>query len=193
MMIVQYIPTSEFAVIQDNEFNPQLHVNRNNIWHWGNTALSLGVEKSQIKDRLIELSDAQGFANLRIEEQIIVANWFATEQSNIDAILTESQQIEIIMSAYQATRNEGTHESNGQNYFNGFRSKMVYDFRHGTRTDIEIFNIEQKLQEVTNKLITGDWMSAKALLSQITPDTNVTIEMIDSLLADFTNYINTSC
>lgn len=192
MMIVQYIPTSKFAVIQDNEFNPKLHVNHNSIWHWGNTALSLGIEKSQIKAKLIELSDAQGFVNLRIDDQIIVATWFATEQSNIDTILTESQQIGIIMSAYQAVRTEGTHEGNGQNYFNRFRSKMVYDYRHGTRTDIEIFSIEQKLQEITNKLITGDWMSAKALLSQITPDTNVSQDIIDSLLADFTSYINTN-
>ena len=190
-MIVKEINTNKVIIIDNNSFDVDLHIDYDNsIYQISTNYLKLGKTKGELKSKLSSIiSDRGGFASLREPEKLIIAQQFATNQANIDTVLTKEEQVELIASAYDVPLTDGSHRSSGINYFNMFRAGLVYNYRKGVYSSLDIFQIEELLKDVTSKLITGDWMSSNALLSMIEVTPLFTQEIKDKLQTDFTNYI----
>jgi len=190
-ILVKIKLTNEFSLIEDTDFKENLHINYDNsIYHVSENYQKLGKNKAELKSKLSAITDnLGGFEQLREHDKLIIARNFATNQTNIDLLLSKDEQINIIASSYDVILQDNSHRSNGKNYFNQFRASLVYDFRHGIYTDVEIFTIETKLNAVITKLVSGDWMSARALLFGLDTNTLFTETMKNNLMTDFSNYI----
>jgi len=192
MRLAQNNQTEEIVYISDTEFDNGDYTDcSNDAEIWVSYGLKL-TDKATTKTALLNINSLKDFSLQDNETKIILASWFCTEKENINSIFSIEEQIEIIKSTYAPILDDGSHESNGKNYFNSFRASLVHDYKFGEKTDVGIFEIEQKLATVTDKLITGDWMSARALLSTITVEGYLTQDLKDGLLADFTTYIETN-
>jgi len=186
MFLVQDKSNDEYKIVESVDAN-QINYN-DNVVVWSNQGLKLTDIKT-VKENLRRIDGLNGWNDKRPIEKTILTQWFCTTQENINSIFDKSEQVEIISRAYGVRLLDNSHESNGRNYFNKFRSELVYDYRNGLKTDVDIFGIESTLSGVTSKLITGDWLSAKALLSAIAPQGSFSQEIKDNLLLDFTTYI----
>lgn len=82
-----------------------------------------------------------------------------------------------------------TYEVAGVDYFRDIRAELVYDYKQGTRSSSDIFEIETILEPVTQKLILGDWMSAQYQMSLITPAPPLDQALYDSISNYINNYI----
>jgi len=63
------------------------------------------------------------------------------------------------------------------------------DHKQGSRTDAEIFGIEQILNPVIQSLILGDWMTSAYLMSLITPTPPLEQALYDEINLYIINYI----
>jgi len=185
MKIVFVKQDSSWSVIEDSKFDDNLYLDySSSAWHWANRA-----SKFISKNELISILKGFVFADCSDDDKLILANYGIGTVEEIDTILTKDQQIDIIQNSYAKILTDGTKESDGKNYFNRFRSEMVYDYKHGIKSNIIIFTIENILSDVTAKLITGDWMSALYLISNITTTEIFTQSIKDKMIYDFNNYI----
>ncbi len=193
-MLVKIKQANKIAIINDSDFNKDLHIDYDNsIFHVSNSYIELGKTKAELKDKLIVITENRGgFVNLREHDKIIVAKAFATSQSNIDSVLSKEEQTAIISLEYDVLLTDGSHKSNGINYFNLFRAELVYKYKKEEYTATDIFVIENLLKYVTAKLTLGDWMSSSALLSTIPITELFTEEMKSKLQLDFSNYIQSN-
>ncbi len=187
-MLIQRKSTGEFQIVE--EFNSITMVNYNdNAYAWSIEAPKLTTIKI-IRGNLKRINDLKDWSEHRDRTKTILAQWFCTSQENIDSLLDKEEQIVIIQKSYAIDSNEYSHECNGKNYFNRFRSELVYDYKHEIKSALDIYSIESQLQSVTTKLLTGDWMSAKALLETFAPSGALTQEIINHLSDGFTSYIS---
>ena len=84
------------------------------------------------------------------------------------------------------------YEVDGLDYFRQIRAKLVLDYKQGTRTNTEIFSIENTLAPVIDKLTRGDWMTAQYYMSLITPVPPLDTALYDEINNYITNYIATN-
>lgn len=85
-----------------------------------------------------------------------------------------------------------THEAEGKDYYNSFRSQLTLDIEAGTKTLEQAIGIHDRLAEVGCCLLTGDWKSAYNKISDTLPTPHCSKEVIDSMKADILNYITTN-
>jgi len=81
------------------------------------------------------------------------------------------------------------YEVDGIDYFRTIRAQLVLDHKQGSRTDAEIFGIEQILNPVIQSLILGDWMTSAYLMSLITPTPPLEQALYDEINLYIINYI----
>jgi len=86
-------------------------------------------------------------------------------------------------------KNYKTFEFDGKNYFEDIRAKLVLSYQTGQKTEVEIFQIEALLNSTTDKIIRGDWLTAKNALESVVVSAPLDQSLYDEILLYITNYI----
>lgn len=94
-------------------------------------------------------------------------------------VLEKQSPLNAIKKAYRA------HTSKGIEYFEDVRAKLVLKYTAGQISAQDCAHIENKLDPVKSKVVTGDWLSASFAIQSTTTDAVYT----DDLKTDITNYI----
>lgn len=81
-------------------------------------------------------------------------------------------------------------EKDGREYYNKKRSELVLDIVTAVRTEVEAFEIDTKLKNVKDSLLTGDWKTAKTYLSLTVVEGAYTQELKDEYNSEIQEYIN---
>lgn len=81
------------------------------------------------------------------------------------------------------------HTLKGLDYFEGLRAELVLSFQNNERTMEQVIQIEQKLDHVKSKVLTGDWMSALSILNSTTAEGSYTEEIKLRVKQDIEKYI----
>lgn len=84
------------------------------------------------------------------------------------------------------------HKSEGEDFYNEFRSQLTLDVEAGTKTLEQIVEIQDKLWKVACFLMTGDWKSASRACGQVLPNASLDKATIDSLQSQINSYITTN-
>lgn len=97
-----------------------------------------------------------------------------------------SEEVEIL----QIKSMYANHEIAGKDYFNSQRASMMLDYKNEVKTLADCIFIEDKLKEVSDRLIIGDWMSALVKLENITAEGVLSQEHLNNIHQFITEYIN---
>jgi hypothetical protein len=79
--------------------------------------------------------------------------------------------------------------SDGVVYYNKKRSELVESIKQGVRTSAEAFEIDVKIKNVKDSLLTGDWITAQTYLSMTTVEGAYTQEIKDEFASEIQEYI----
>ena len=88
-----------------------------------------------------------------------------------------------LMNAYEQK------EKDGHSYYNLKRSELVESIIEGARTEAEAFEIDLKLKNVKDALLTGDWKTAKTYLSLTVVEGAYTQALKDEFDTEIQEYI----
>ena len=77
----------------------------------------------------------------------------------------------------------------GQDYYDSISASLVKEMREGNKTSSEIFEIENILRSVTDRVILGDWLTAQFELSRISPSGALDQKLYDEISSYIENYI----
>lgn len=83
-----------------------------------------------------------------------------------------------------------SYEVDGKDYFRDIRAQLVLDYKSGSRSSADIFEIESILNLVISNLLLGDWLTASYHMSLITPAGALDQALYDEINDHITNYIN---
>ena len=89
-----------------------------------------------------------------------------------------------LMNAYEQK------EKDGHSYYNLKRSQLVESIIEGVRTEVEAFEIDLKLKNVKDALLTGDWKTAKTYLSLTVVEGAYTQALKDEFALEIQEYID---
>jgi len=81
-------------------------------------------------------------------------------------------------------------EKDGHNYYNQKRSELVESIITAIRTEAEAFEIDTKLKNVKDALLTGDWKTAKTYLSLTVVEGAYTQALKDEYNLEIQEYID---
>ena len=81
-------------------------------------------------------------------------------------------------------------EKDGHNYYNQKRSELVESIITAVRTEAEAFQIDTKLKNVKDSLLTGDWKTAKTYLESTVVEGAYTQDLKDEYALEIQEYIN---
>ncbi len=81
-------------------------------------------------------------------------------------------------------------EKDGHNYYNQKRSELVESIITAIRTEAEAFEIDTKLKNVKDSLLTGDWKTAKTYLSLTVVEGAYTQALKDEYNLEIQEYID---
>jgi hypothetical protein len=110
--------------------------------------------------------------------------WSETQpDADYSDVTTTEAVLEMIKSKYKLYQDDGIA------YFEKIRADIVLLYQSGQKTDVEIFLIESKLEGTINKIVRGDWMTAKAALSSVTVEAPLDQSLHDEIFAFITQYI----
>ena len=121
-------------------------------------------------------------ANVTESEKIEIVNYYNSLTS--DTSSDEPYSLHKYMSDYS------TKESDGRYYYNKKRSKLVIAIVNGVRTGEETFEIDTKLKNVKDSLLTGDWKTAQMYLSLIVVGGAFTQSLKDEYSIEISEYIS---
>jgi hypothetical protein len=82
-------------------------------------------------------------------------------------------------------------EKDGHNYYNFKRSQLVESIITAARTEEEAFEIDTKIVNVKNALLTGDWKTSKKYLEMTVVEGAYTQLLKDEFDLEITEYIDT--
>ena len=108
------------------------------------------------------------------------------EISTLDTIIDNLVGYDVVtqlMNAYEQK------EKDGHSYYNLKRSELVESIIEGVRTEAEAFEIDLKLKNVKDALLTGDWKTAKTYLSLTVVEGAYTQALKDEFDTEIQEYI----
>jgi len=109
------------------------------------------------------------------------------EISTLDTIIDNLVGYDVVtqlMNAYEQK------EKDGHSYYNLKRSELVESIIEGVRTEAEAFEIDLKLKNVKDALLTGDWKTAKTYLSLTVVEGAYTQALKDEFDTEIQEYID---
>ena len=109
--------------------------------------------------------------------------WDGQGVSYNSALIPQVDLIEQIRSAYEK------HEQNGKSYFELKRANLVLLYKQGQLTSEQVYQVEDALEKVKHKVITGDWMTGLNELENTIPVGAYTTEMKAEIKTEIENYI----
>ncbi len=80
-------------------------------------------------------------------------------------------------------------EKDGHEYYNKKRSELVLSIINLERTEQEAFQIDTKLKNVKDSLLSGDWKTARAYLDLVIVEEAFTQDLKDEYLIEISEYI----
>ena len=84
-------------------------------------------------------------------------------------------------------------EMDGRTYCDEIRADMVEQYMNLTLTEANLYDIEDRLEKVSSRIKSGDWMSAKnKMVTAVTVGGSLSQAFYDQVLAYIDNYITTN-
>jgi len=114
-------------------------------------------------------------------------DWTAANTTTLDNVLDALVGYDVVtqlMNGYEQK------EKDGHNYYNKKRSQLVESIVNGERTSAEAFEIDVKIKNVKDSLLTGDWITAKTYLGLTVVEGAYTQALKDEFDTEIQDYIN---
>lgn len=89
---------------------------------------------------------------------------------------------------YLKKYNERTRD--GKDYYNNFRTNLYIEIINGVIIDSEAFALEQHIKELSNNLLTGNWLTAQNTNTNLILSGVYTQVMKSKLDTDINNYLS---
>ena len=110
----------------------------------------------------------------------------AAELAALDAIIDNLVGYDVIT---QLMNSYVQKSSDGVVYYNKKRSELVDSIFKGVRTSAEAFEIDVKIKNVKDSLLTGDWITAQTYLSMTIVEGAYTQAIKDEFATEIQEYI----
>jgi len=119
-------------------------------------------------------------------EDVIVYGASILDETSLDSLMLNHELTVLDLTLRGIKDAYKKYENDGIIYFEEIRSKLVYDYKQGNKTESDIYQIENILDPVILKITRGDWMTAKNEINSIV----VAPPLDQSLYDEIFNYIN---
>lgn len=107
-----------------------------------------------------------------------------TPPENYELVTSEIELIPLIKQKYNERSVDGL------DFMNRYRVRLIMRFWNQEISQSDAVYIDRKLNDVKFHLMTGDWLTAHSLLSEITTDEIFTEGQKNELVVDFVEYIS---
>lgn len=124
--------------------------------------------------------------NYYIEDnEVVPAVIYAETQPIGYTLITDSVKLlELTMADYTIRQEDGIV------FYNTFRSKLLLKIKAGEIQPIEAFTVEAYLKDLKDNLITGNWMTAQNICTNLALSGIFDQVLKDEILTGITNYVN---
>ena len=109
------------------------------------------------------------------------------EKDSINAVLDNHDPFDALE---EMKKKYMAHRKAGVAYFTNIQASLKIDMDNGVTPQSAILHLEDLLDPVKSRVLTGDWLSAKAALDATPTDLIFSQQFKDSLLADINGYID---
>ncbi len=141
-------------------------------------------KKSSIKNKIQSFVYDVGAKTLTCKCNV---DWTAANTTTLDNVIDALVGYDVItqlMNGYEQK------EKDGHNYYNLKRSELVQSIITAVRTEAEAFEIDIKLKDVKDSLITGDWKTAQTYLGLTVVEGAYTQALKDEYNLEIQDYID---
>jgi hypothetical protein len=141
-------------------------------------------KKSSIKNKIQSYVYDEGTKTLICKCNL---DWTAANTTTLDNVIDALVGYDVItqlMNGYEKK------EKDGHNYCNLKRSELVQSIITAVRTEAEAFEIDTKLKNVKDSLITGDWKTAQTYLGLTVVEGAYTQALKDEYNLEIQDYID---
>lgn len=118
------------------------------------------------------------------DNETIPAICFEETQPIGFTLITDENQIHDLIKRQYIIRAD-----DGANYYNNFRTEKYMDILNDVYTDVEVFELEQHLNNVGLQIGTGNWLTAQNENSNLSLSGIYNQEMKDYIQTSIDNYI----
>jgi hypothetical protein len=114
-------------------------------------------------------------------------DWTAANTTTLDNVIDALVGYDVITQLMNGYEHK---EKDGHNYYNQKRSELVQSIITAVRTEAEAFEIDTKLKNVKDSLLTGDWKTAKTYLGLTVVEGAYTQSLKDEYDLEIQTYID---
>jgi hypothetical protein len=151
----------------------------------------LGVDQKQFNFHINKVYHAKIHSIVPFDGKVtIIGDFTLAEKTEIEnyyislPLFEEDYLIAQLMVSYEQK------EKDGHTYYNLKRSELVESIITAVRTEAEAFEIDTKLKNVKESLLTGDWKTAKTYLGLTIVEGAYTQALKDEYSLEIQDYIN---
>ena len=155
-----------------------------NVNNFDNSEIQKKIRKEALlKDKLISIGYNYSTKELSFK---FSKPFDAAELGALDAIIDNLVGYDVIT---QLMNSYVQKSSDGVVYYNKKRSELVDSIFKGVRTSAEAFEIDVKIKNVKDSLLTGDWITAQTYLSMTIVEGAYTQAIKDEFATEIQEYI----
>ena len=155
-----------------------------NVNNFDNSEIQKKIRKEALlKDKLISIGYNYSTKDLSFK---FSKPFDAAELAALDAIIDNLVGYDVIT---QLMNSYVQKSSDGVVYYNKKRSELVDSIFKGVRTSAEAFEIDVKIKNVKDSLLTGDWITAQTYLSMTIVEGAYTQAIKDEFATEIQEYI----
>lgn len=115
------------------------------------------------------------------------SNWSEANTTTLDDVIDTLVGYDVVTALMNGYEKK---EKDGHNYYNKKRSQLVETIILGERTSEQAFEIDTKIVNVKNALLTGDWKTSQIYLSMTVVEGAYTQLLKDEFDLEITEYIS---
>jgi len=149
------------------------------------------IDTITIGDEINQTSLSDNFCGVSVEGEtfsiVFLYELNATQQDLLNTVVSNHEgnelQSEIIKRGYMQRRSDGI------DYYDTFRANIYLSYLNGDMSFEQVIGLESKLTKLTQKIINGDWISAKYELEALTIDDILTQQKYDEIHSYIVYYI----
>jgi hypothetical protein len=153
--------------------------------------IKLEVDQKQFNFHINKVYDGKIHSIVPFDGKVTITGDFTlAEKTEIEnyyislPLFEEDYVITQLMNGYEKKQKDG------HNYYNLKRSELVESIITAVRTEAEAFEIDTKLVNVKNALLTGDWKTAQTYLGLTVVEGAYTQSLKDEFDTEIQDYIN---
>ena len=153
--------------------------------------IKLEVDQKQFNFHINKVYDGKIHSIVPFDGKVnIIGDFTLAEKTEIENYYISLPLFEEDYLITQLMNNYEQKEKDGHNYYNLKRSELVESIITAVRTEAEAFEIDTKLVNVKNALLTGDWKTAKTYLGLTVVEGAYTQDLKDEFDTEIQDYIN---